>query len=159
MYYYISDAEYGYRIINLSEDGENVCAKMNLKYMNNVINLSYVECNCASLKGRCFEMFMNILFMSAHNGELFHQEIRDLNTSVELFVEPLGSNKEAIHKLKKMYSKYGFIEDASLENFMQSTLAKIGVKKGIGGGVHKRSRKRNKRSYALRKRSSRRLIS
>ena len=155
MYYSITNAEHNIRIINLSEDGQNICAKMYLNYMNNVINLSYVECNCISMKGRCFEIFMNILYQTATSGELFQHKIHDMNTSVELFVSPANADNDAINKLKRLYSRFGFMEDASIDNFMQSTLAKIGVKNSLGG-----SRKRSRsRSYALRRRSSRRCIS
>ena len=67
MDYKIRDSEEGgYRIIELSEN-----TKMSLRVINNVINLSSVECDIPELKGICFKEFMKILVKTAKNGELF----------------------------------------------------------------------------------------
>lgn len=151
VYYNITDAEeHGYRNINISTDGVNVCGQMSLKYMNNTINLSSVECDCEKLKGRCFAEFMKILFHTAQNGELFHQKISDLNTPIDLFVFPSsefrqGNEIESTRKLKLLYAKYGFVEDKELENYMQSSLQQI-IQRGLvqkAGRNNKTSKKRS----------------
>ena len=101
MEYKIRDSEEdGYRIIELSEN-----TKMSLRLLNNVINLSSVECDIPELKGICFKEFMKILVKTAKNGELFGKRLSS-KTMVELFVYPAGvENREdeekAIQKIKK----------------------------------------------------------
>ena len=79
MDYKIRDSEEGgYRIIELSEN-----TKMSLRVINNVINLSSVECDIPELKGICFKEFMKILVKTAKNGELFGKRFGS-RTIVEL---------------------------------------------------------------------------
>jgi hypothetical protein len=123
MDYKIRDSEEGgYRIIELSEN-----TKMSLRLINNVINLSSVECNIPSLKGICFREFMKILVKTAQNGELFGKRIT-LKTMVELFVSPDGVDNEederkAIQKIKSKYAECGFAEEAN--NVMSASLCVI----------------------------------
>ena len=114
--------EGGYRIIELSEN-----TKMSLRLINNVINLSSVECNIPSLKGICFKEFMKILVKTAQNGELFGKRL-SLRTMVELFVSPDGvmneeEERKAIQKIKSKYAECGFAEEAN--NVMSASLCVI----------------------------------
>lgn len=100
---------------------------MSLRLINNVINLSSVECNIPSLKGICFREFMKILVKTAQNGELFGKRL-SLRTMVELFVSPDGVNNEederkAIQKIKSKYAECGFAEEAN--NVMSASLCVI----------------------------------
>ena len=123
MDYKIRDSEEGgYRIIELSEN-----TKMSLRLINNVINLSSVECNIPSLKGICFKEFMKILVKTAQNGELFGKRLGP-KTMVELFVSPDGAMNEeeerkAIQKIKSKYAECGFAEEAN--NVMSASLCVI----------------------------------
>ena len=123
MEYKIRDSEEdGYRIIELSEN-----TKMSLRLLNNVINLSSVECDIPELKGICFKEFMKILVKTAKNGELFGKRLSS-KTMVELFVYPAGvENKEheekAIQKIKNKYAESGFVEEAN--NVMTASLCVI----------------------------------
>lgn len=123
MDYKILDSEEdGYRIIELSEN-----TKMSLRLLNNVINLSSVECDIPELKGICFKEFMKILVKTAKNGELFGKRLSS-KTMVELFVYPAGvENKEdeekAIQKIKNKYAESGFVEEAN--NVMTASLCII----------------------------------
>jgi hypothetical protein len=123
MDYKIRDSEEGgYRIIELSEN-----TKMSLRLINNVINLSSVECNIPSLKGICFKEFMKILVKTAQNGELFRKRL-SLRTMVELFVSPDGimneeEERKAIQKIKSKYAECGFAEEAN--NVMSASLCVI----------------------------------
>ena len=110
MDYKIRDSEEGgYRIIELSEN-----TKMSLRVINNVINLSSVECDIPELKGICFKEFMKILVKTAKNGELFGKRFGS-RTIVELFVFPTGAEDErkAIQKIKSKYAECGFVEEAN----------------------------------------------
>jgi len=100
---------------------------MSLRLINNVINLSSVECNIPSLKGICFREFMKILVKTAQNGELFGKRL-SLRTMVELFVSPDGVDNEederkAIQKIKSKYAECGFAEEAN--NVMSASLCVI----------------------------------
>ena len=123
MDYKIRDSEEGgYRIIELSEN-----TKMSLRLINNVINLSSVECDIPELKGICFKEFMKILVKTAQNGELFGKRL-SLKTMVELFVSPDGVDNEederkAIQKIKSKYAECGFAEEAN--NVMSASLCII----------------------------------
>ena len=123
MDYKIRDSEEGgYRIIELSEN-----TKMSLRLINNVINLSSVECNIPSLKGICFKEFMKILVKTAQNGELFRKRLGP-KTMVELFVSPDGimneeEERKAIQKIKSKYAECGFAEEAN--NVMSASLCVI----------------------------------
>ena len=123
MDYKIRDSEEGgYRIIELSEN-----TKMSLRLINNVINLSSVECNIPSLKGICFKEFMKILVKTAQNGELFGKRLGP-KTMVELFVSPDGvmneeEERKAIQKIKSKYAECGFAEEAN--NVMSASLCVI----------------------------------
>ena len=124
MEYKIRDSEEdGYRIIELSEN-----TKMSLQLINNVINLSSVECDIPELKGICFKEFMKILVKTAKNGELFGKRLSS-KTMVELFVYPAGvENKEdeekAIQKIKNKYAESGFVEEDA-NNVMTASLCVI----------------------------------
>ncbi len=66
MDYKIRDSEEGgYRIIELSEN-----TKMSLRVINNVINLSSVECDIPELKGICFKEFMKILVIEGKRNHV-----------------------------------------------------------------------------------------
>ena len=123
MDYKIRDSEEGgYRIVELSEN-----TKMSLRLINNVINLSSVECNIPSLKGICFKEFMKILVKIAQNGELFGKRLGP-KTMVELFVSPDGvmneeEERKAIQKIKSKYAECGFAEEAN--NVMSASLCVI----------------------------------
>jgi hypothetical protein len=122
MDYKIRDSEEdGYRIIELSEN-----TKMSLQLINNVINLSSVECDIPALKGRCFKEFMKILVKNAKNGELFSKKLNN-KTMVELFVFPKDvdeeDEKKAIQKIKNKYAECGFVEEAN--NVMTASLCVI----------------------------------
>jgi len=124
MDYKIRDSEDGggYRIIELSEN-----TKMSLRLINNVINLSSVECDIPELKGICFKEFMKILVKTAQNGELFGKRLKP-QTMVELFVSPDGVDNEederkAIQKIKSKYAECGFAEEAN--NVMSASLCII----------------------------------
>lgn len=123
MDYKIRDSEEGgYRIVELSEN-----TKMSLRLIDNVINLSSVECNIPSLKGICFKEFMKILVKTAQNGELFGKRLGP-KTMVELFVSPDGAMNEeeerkAIQKIKSKYAECGFAEEAN--NVMSASLCVI----------------------------------
>lgn len=123
MDYKIRDSEEGgYRIIELSAN-----TKMSLRLINNVINLSSVECDIPELKGICFKEFMKILVKTAQNGELFGKRL-SLKTMVELFVSPDGVDNEederkAIQKIKSKYAECGFVEEAN--NVMSASLCVI----------------------------------
>lgn len=123
MEYKIRDSEEdGYRIIELSEN-----TKMSLRLLNNVINLSSVECDIPELKGICFKEFMKILVKTAKNGELFGKRLSS-KTMVELFVFPTGVDNEeheekAIQKIKNKYAESGFVEEAN--NVMTASLCII----------------------------------
>jgi hypothetical protein len=124
MDYKIRDSEDGggYRIIELSEN-----TKMSLQLINNVINLSSVECDIPELKGICFKEFMKILVKTAKNGELFGKRL-SVKTMVELFVFPAGvdneeDEKKAIQKIKSKYAECGFVEEAN--NVMSASLCVI----------------------------------
>lgn len=124
MDYKIRDSEEdGYRIIELSEN-----TKMSLRLIDNVINLSSVECDIPALKGICFKEFMKILVKTAKNGELFGKRLRS-KTMVELFVYPAGVENEedeekAIQKIKSKYAESGFVEEES-NNVMTASLCII----------------------------------
>ena len=122
MDYKIRDSEGGYRTVELSKN-----TKMSLQLINNVINLSSVECDIPSLKGICFKEFMKILVKTAQNGELFRKRLSS-QTMVELFVFPAGidneeDEKKAIQKIKSKYAECGFIEEAN--NVMTASLCVI----------------------------------
>jgi hypothetical protein len=122
MDYKIRDSEEdGYRIIELSEN-----TKMSLQLLNNVINLSSVECDIPELKGICFKEFMKILVKTAKNGELFSKKLNN-KTMVELFVFPKDvdeeDDKKAIQKIKNKYAESGFVEEAN--NVMTASLCVI----------------------------------
>jgi hypothetical protein len=123
MDYKIRDSEEGgYRIVELSEN-----TKMSLRLIDNVINLSSVECNIPSLKGICFKEFMKILVKIAQNGELFSKQLSP-KTMVELFVSPDGvmneeDERKAIQKIKSKYAECGFAEEAN--NVMTASLCVI----------------------------------
>ena len=123
MEYKILDSEEdGYKIIKLSEN-----TKMSLRLLNNVINLSSVECDIPELKGICFKEFMKILVKTAKSGKLFGKRLSS-KTMVELFVFPTGvENKEdeekAIQKIKNKYAESGFVEEAN--NVMTASLCVI----------------------------------
>jgi len=123
MDYKIRDSEEGgYRIIEFSEN-----TKMSLQLINNVINLSSVECDIPELKGICFKEFMKILVKTAQNGELFGKRLSS-KTMVELFVFPAGvdneeDEKKAIQKIKSKYAECGFVEEAN--NVMSASLCVI----------------------------------
>jgi hypothetical protein len=115
--------EDGYKIVELSGN-----AKMSLRLLNNVINLSSVECDIPSLRGICFKEFMKILVKTAKNGELFGKRLSS-KTMVELFVFPAGvDNKEdeekAIQKIKSKYAESGFVEEDA-NNVMTASLCVI----------------------------------
>ena len=129
MYYRISDSKDGYRNIELTENPtvETVNAKMSLRLINNVINLSYVECNIPSLRGSCFKEFMKILVKTAMNGKLFEQKLSP-KTMVELFVFPSNiknseAEEKAIQKIKHKYAESGFVEEEN--NLMSASLCTI----------------------------------
>ena len=123
MKYKIRDSEEdGYRIIELSEN-----TKMSLRLLNNVINLSSVECDIPELKGICFKEFMKILVKTAKSGKLFGKRLSS-KTMVELFVFPTGVDNEedeekAIQKIKNKYAESGFVEEAN--NVMTASLCVI----------------------------------
>ena len=123
MEYKIRDSEEdGYRIIELSEN-----TKMSLRLLNNVINLSSVECDIPELKGICFKEFMKILVKTAKNGKLFGKRLSS-KIMVELFVYPTGvdneeDEKRAIQKIKNKYAESGFVEEAN--NVMTASLCVI----------------------------------
>jgi hypothetical protein len=151
MDYKIRDSEEdGYRIIELSEN-----AKMSLQLLNNVINLSSVECDIPELKGICFKEFMKILVKTAKNGELFGKRLSS-KTMVELFVYPAGVDNEedeekAIQKIKKKYAESGFVEEAN--NVMTASLCVI-EKTVNNGNVSKcTDRKKNYMSSTVSSRS------
>jgi hypothetical protein len=115
--------EDGYQIVQLSEN-----TKMSLRLINNVINLSSVECDIPELKGICFKEFMKILVKTAKNGKLFGKRLSS-KTMVELFVFPTGiDNKEdeekAIQKIKSKYAESGFVEEET-NNVMIASLCVI----------------------------------
>ena len=124
MDYKIRDSEEdGYRIIEFSEN-----TKMSLQLLNNVINLSSVECDIPELKGICFKEFMKILVKTAKNGELFGKRLSS-KTMVELFVFPTGvdneeNEKKAIQKIKNKYAESGFVEEDA-NNVMTASLCVI----------------------------------
>lgn len=144
MEYKIRDSEEdGYRIIELSEN-----TKMSLRLLNNVINLSSVECDIPELKGRCFKEFMKILVKTAKNGELFSKKLNN-KTMVELFVYPAGVDNEedeekAIQKIKNKYAESGFVEEAN--NVMTASLFIID-KTVNNGNVFKKIIKKKKKTY------------
>ena len=164
MEYKIRDSEEDvYRIIELSEN-----TKMSLQLINNVINLSSVECDIPALKGRCFKEFMKILVKTAKNGELFGKRLSS-KTMVELFVFPTGVDNEkdelkAIQKIKKKYAECGFVEEEN--NVMTASLCVIDktVKNGnvskctdrkksyMSSTVSSRSKRANGRGFRTRKR-------
>lgn len=124
----ISDSDGGYRIIELFYNKKG-CAEMLLKLFNNQINLSSVKCVCPELKGVCFDILMKILVKTSENGALFGTKL-NLNTEVALFISPESreTNDEelAIKKLKKLYTKYGFLNyDTKEELYRVSTLCII----------------------------------
>ena len=123
MEYKILDSEEdGYKIIKLSEN-----TKMSLRLLNNVINLSSVECDIPELKGICFKEFMKILVKTAKSGKLFGKRLSS-KTMIELFVYPTGvvneeDEKKAIQKIKSKYAESGFVEEAN--NVMTASLCII----------------------------------
>jgi hypothetical protein len=148
MDYKIRDSEEGgYRIIELSEN-----TKMSLRLINNVINLSSVECNIPSLKGICFKEFMKILVKIAQNGELFGKRLGP-KTMVELFVSPDGvmneeDERKAIQKIKSKYAECGFAEEAN--NVMTASLCVINetVNHGdVSNCIYKSKSKNKSKSY------------
>ena len=148
MDYKIRDSEEGgYRIVELSEN-----TKMSLRLINNVINLSSVECNIPSLKGICFKEFMKILVKIAQNGELFGKRLGP-KTMVELFVSPDGvmneeDERKAIQKIKSKYAECGFAEEAN--NVMTASLCVINetVNDGdVSNCIYKSKRKSKNKSY------------
>jgi len=123
--YQIRDSENGYRIIEIFENDRS-CAEMMLRYVNNQINLSSVECKCSLLKGRCFNLFMQILVETAKNNELFHKPLSP-STEVALFISPEYRDgvkeEDAFNKLQKLYSAYGFLNyDKQNKPYAVSTL-------------------------------------
>lgn len=115
--------EDGYQIIELSEN-----TKMSLRLLNDVINLSSVECDIPELKGICFKEFMKILVKTAKNGKLFGKRLSS-KTMVELFVYPTGvdneeDEKKAIQKIKNKYAESGFVEEDA-NNVMTASLCVI----------------------------------
>ena len=147
MDYKIRDSEEGgYRIVELSEN-----TKMSLRLINNVINLSSVECNIPSLKGICFKEFMKILVKTAQNGELFGKRLGP-KTMVELFVSPDGvmneeEERKAIQKIKSKYAECGFAEEAN--NVMSASLCVINetVNHGdVSNCIYKSKRKSKNKS-------------
>ena len=147
MDYKIRDSEEGgYRIVELSEN-----TKMSLRLINNVINLSSVECNIPSLKGICFREFMKILVKTAQNGELFGKRLGP-KTMVELFVSPDGvmneeEERKAIQKIKSKYAECGFAEEAN--NVMSASLCVINetVNHGdVSNCIYKSKRKSKNKS-------------
>jgi hypothetical protein len=147
MDYKIRDSEEGgYRIVELSEN-----TKMSLRLIDNVINLSSVECNIPSLKGICFKEFMKILVKIAQNGELFGKRLGP-KTMVELFVSPDGvineeDERKAIQKIKSKYAECGFAEEAN--NVMTASLCVINetVNDGdVSNCIYKSKRKSKSKS-------------
>ena len=140
MDYKIRDSEEGgYRNIEFSEN-----TKMSLQLINNVINLSSVECDIPELKGICFKEFMKILVKTAQNGELFGKRLSS-KTMVELFVFPAGvdneeDEKNAIQKIKRKYAECGFVEEAN--NVMSASLSVIN--ETVNNGVISKSKSKNK---------------
>jgi hypothetical protein len=162
MDYKIRDSEEdGYRIIEFSEN-----TKMSLQLLNNVINLSSVECDIPELKGICFKEFMKILVKTAKNGELFGKRLSS-KTMVELFVFPTGVDNEedeekAIQKIKNKYAESGFVEEAN--NVMTASLCVINETVNNGDVLNcvikkKKSKKASKNymSSTISSRSKRRL--
>ena len=147
MDYKIRDSEEGgYRNIELSEN-----TKMSLQLINNVINLSSVECDIPELKGICFKEFMKILVKTAKNGELFGKRLSS-KTMVELFVFPAGvdneeDEKKAIQKIKRKYAECGFVEEAN--NVMSASLCVINetVNNGVISKNTKTKTKTKTKSY------------
>ena len=145
MDYKIRDSEDGggYRIIEFSEN-----TKMSLQLINNVINLSSVECDIPELKGICFKEFMKILVKTAKNGELFGKRLSS-KTMVELFVFPAGvdneeDEKKAIQKIKSKYAECGFVEEAN--NVMSASLCVIN--ETVNGVISKSTKTKTKtKSY------------
>lgn len=142
MDYKIRDSDEGeYRIVELSAN-----TKMSLQLINNVINLSSVECDIPSLKGICFKEFMKILVKTAQNGELFGKRL-SLRTMVELFVFPTGvdneeDEKKAIQKIKSKYAECGFVEEAN--NVMSASLCVINETVNDGNVSNCKSKSKNK---------------
>lgn len=123
--YQIRDSENGYRIIEIFEN-DSLCAEMMLRFVNNQINLSSVECRCPQLKGRCFNLFMQILVETAKNNELFNKPLSP-STEVALFISPEYrdgvTEEDAFKKLQKLYSAYGFLNyDKQNKPYAVSTL-------------------------------------
>jgi hypothetical protein len=147
MDYKIRDSEEGgYRNIEFSEN-----TKMSLQLINNVINLSSVECDIPELKGICFKEFMKILVKTAKNGELFGKRLSS-KTMVELFVFPAGvdneeDEKKAIQKIKRKYAECGFVEEAN--NVMSASLCVINetVNNGVISKNTKTKTKTKTKSY------------
>ena len=130
---------------------------MSLQLINNVINLSSVECDIPSLKGICFKEFMKILVKTAQNGELFRKRLSS-QTMVELFVFPAGidneeDEKKAIQKIKSKYAECGFAEEAN--NVMSASLCVINatvnhgdvsncLSKTVGKSIDKKNKNKSK---------------
>lgn len=117
-------------------DGNAIrCGEMLLRLRTednrDIIQLANVKCGCSTLKGRCFERFLNILIQEAIlDIELFGKQLSP-DTKVELFISPDDipngvSYKTAYEKLYKLYHKYGFeIESRSTPSYLISTLGDI----------------------------------
>jgi len=117
-------------------DGNAIrCGEMLLRLRTednrDIIQLANVKCSCSTLKGRCFERFLNILIQEATlDSELFGKQLTP-DTKVELFISPDDipdgvSYKTAYEKLYKLYHKYGFeIESRSTPSYLIATLGDI----------------------------------
>ena len=120
--YELGNSDYG-QTIELF-DGDKQCAKMMLSLINDQINLSSVECKCAKLRGRCFNLFMQILVKE--RDQLFKKKLSPA-TEVALFISPEYrdgvSEKDAFEKLQKLYGSYGFLSyDKKNKPYAVSTL-------------------------------------
>jgi hypothetical protein len=105
-------------------DGDRPCAKMMLRLINNQINLSSVECDCPKLKGKCFNIFMQILVKESE--QIFKQPLSPA-TEVALIISPEYRDgvleKDAFEKLQKLYRTYGFLNyDKQNKSYAVSTL-------------------------------------
>jgi len=105
-------------------DGDKSCAKMKLRLINDQINLSSVECSCEKLRGRCFNLFMQILVKE--RDQLFNKKLSPA-TEVALFISPEYRDgvleKDAFEKLQRLYRTYGFLNyDKKIKPYAISTL-------------------------------------
>jgi len=117
-------------------DGNAIrCGEMLLRLRTensrDIIQLASVKCACSTLKGRCFERFLNILIQEATlDSELFGKQLTP-GTKVELFISPDDipdgvSYETASGKLYKLYHKYGFdIESRDTPSYLIATLGDI----------------------------------